>query len=176
MLPGVKTRSSHIMRLIRQGLMSIIDSGPILHFHYRSFEDFLLSSSFLQVLPNISGFQDQNLHERQFASMCLNCMISSEPHFNMCNLESSNIKNVNIPATSKSAIFPLILYSSLFWEDHLVHTQHDGVLMKAVEFAVYNKLLFQIEAMSILGKAHGVSACWGINRHRDPVEASGIFH
>jgi len=48
--------------------------------------------------------------------------------------------------------------------------------MKAVEFAVYNKLLFQIEAMSILGKAHGVSACWGINRHRDPVEASGIFH
>ena len=158
MLPGVKTRSSHIMQLIRKGLVSIIDSGPILYFHHRSFEDFLLSSSFLQALPNLSGVQDQNLHEHQLASMCLNCMVSSELHFNMCNLESSNIKNADIPATGKSAISPLISYSSLFWADHLVHTQHDGALMKAVEFAVYNKLLFWIEAMSILGKAHEVSA------------------
>ena len=138
--------------------MSVIDSDPILHFYYQSFEDFLLSSSFLQVLPNLSGVQDQNLHERQPASMCLNCMVSPKLHFNMCNLESSNRKNADISATSKSAISPLILYLSLFWEDHLVHTQHDGVLMKAVELAVYNKLLFRIEAMSILGKVHEVSA------------------
>ena len=147
MLPGVKTRSSHIMQLIQKGLVSIIDSGPILYFHHRSFEDFLLSSSFLQALPNLSGVQDQNLHEHQLASMCLNCMVSSELHFNMCNLESSNIKNVDIPATGKSAISPLISYSSLFWADHLFHTQHNGALMKAVEFAVYNKLLFWIEAI-----------------------------
>jgi len=147
MLPGVKTRSSHIMQLIRKGLVSIIDSGPILYFHHRSFEDFLLSSSFLQALPNLSGVQDQNLHEHQLASMCLNCMVLSELHFNMCNLESSNIKNVDIPATGKSAISPLISYSSLFWADHLFHTQHNGALMKAVEFAVYNKLLFWIEAI-----------------------------
>jgi len=63
MLPGVKTRSSHIMRLIRKGLMSVIDSGPILHFDHRSFEDFLLSSSFLKALPvsRIETFMNTSL-------------------------------------------------------------------------------------------------------------------
>ena len=158
MLPGVKTRTSHIMRLIRKGFMSIIDSGPILHFHHRSFEDFLLSSSFLQALPSLSGIQDRNFHEHQLASMCLNCMVSSELHFNMWNLESSNIKDVDIPTTDKSAISPLISYLSLFWVDHLVQNQCEEISMNAVKFIMHEKLLFWIEVMSILGKAHEVSA------------------
>ena len=74
----------------------------------------------------------------------------------MWNLESSNIKNVDIPATDKSAISPLI--SSLFWEDHLVRTQCKEISMKMVKFIMHEKLLFWIEVMSILGKAHEVSA------------------
>ena len=48
MLPQVKILDSDVNRLglIRKGLASVIDSGPILHFHYRSFEDFLLSTFF----------------------------------------------------------------------------------------------------------------------------------
>jgi len=115
-LPGVD-----MLKFIRDGLMSVIDSGPILHFHHRSFEDFLLSDSFRQHLPSLSDVQDRKCHERQLAALRLNCMVSSELHFNMCNLESSNIeKNVDITATSKSAIPSLISYSSLFWADHLV--------------------------------------------------------
>jgi len=85
-------------------------------------------------------------------------MVSSELHFNMCNLKSSSIKNVDIPTTDKSALSPLISYSSQFWADHLFQTQHDEILIKAVEFVMYEKLLFWIEVMSILGKAHEVSA------------------
>jgi len=76
----------------------------------------------------------------------------------MCNLESSNIKNVDIPATVKTAISPLVSYSSTFWEDHLAHTLRDEASMEAVKFVIYDKLLFWIEAMSILGKTHEVSA------------------
>ena len=155
-LPGVE--SPHMLNYIRNGLMSVIDSNPILRFHHRSFEDFLLSNSFRQHLPNLSNVQDRDLHERQLAALCLNCMVSSELHFNMCNLNSSSIENVDIPSTNKSAITPLISYSSQFWIDHLVQTRREEILMKAVEFVMYEKLLFWIEVMSISGKAHEVSA------------------
>lgn len=127
--------------------MSVIDSAPILRFHHQLFEDFLLS-----FLPKLSDIQDQNLHERQLATLCLDCMVSSDLHFIIYNSGSSNIKNVDIPAINKSAISLLMSYSSLFWEDQLVHTQHDGALMEVVEFVMCNKLLSWLEVMSILGK------------------------
>ena len=148
-LPGVDT-----LKFIRDGLASVIDSGPILRFHHRSFEDFLLSSSFLQDFPNFSDVQDRESHERQLAALCLNCMESSELHFNMCNLNSSSIKNVAID----KSISPLVSYSSQFWADHLVQIQRKEISMKAVRFVMHEKLLFWIEVMSILGKAHEVSA------------------
>ena len=155
-LPGVE--SIHMLKYIRNGLMSVIDSGAILCFHHKSFEDFLFSPSFCQHLPEFEDVQDRNLHERRLAGLCLDAMVSSELHFNMCNLNSSNIRNVDIPASDKSAISPLISYSSQFWADHLVQTEPEEILMKAVEFVLYEKLLFWVEAMSILGKAHEVSA------------------
>ena len=154
-LPGVE--GLDMLQFIKNGLMSIIDSGPILRFHHRSFEDFLLSSSFLQALPKLSDVQDRGLHERQLSALCLNCMVSSELHFNMCKLESSNIKNVDIPATVKSAISPLISYSSTFWADHLFHIPGGETSIEVVKFVMYEKLLFWIEVMSILGKTHEAS-------------------
>ena len=136
--------------------MSVIDSSPILHFHHRLFEDFLPSFSFWQA--NLSDIQDRNLHECQLAALCLNCMVSSKLHFNMCNLESSNIKNVDIQATVKTAISPLVSYSSTFWADNLVLTPYDETSMEVVKFVMYEKLLFWIEVMNVLGKAHEVSA------------------
>jgi len=55
-------------------------------------------------------------------------------------------------------ISPLISYSSLFWADHLVWTQCKEISMKVVKFIMHEKLLFWIEVMSILGKAHKVFA------------------
>ena len=154
-LPGVE--SLQMLKFIKNGLMSVVDPGSTLRFHHRSFEDFLLHSSFSQRLSEFSAIQDRDLHERQLAVLCLNTMVSSELHFNMCNLKSSSIKNVDIPATDKSAISPLISYSSQFWADHLVQTQCDEILIRAMKFVMYEKLLFWIEVMSILGKAHEVS-------------------
>ena len=152
-LPGVNT-----LKFIRDGLVSVIDSGPILRFHHRSFEDFLLSDSFQRYLPKLSGVQNRSLHERQLAVLCLTTMMSSELHFNMSDLKSSSVKNVDIPAANKSFLSPFVSYSSLFWADHLVQTQCKEILVEAVEFVMYEKLLFWIEVMSLLGKAHEVSA------------------
>jgi len=158
-LLGVK--SQDMLEFVRRGLTSVIEPGPILHFHHKSFEDFLLSPSFRQASPKLSDVQNRGLHERQLAALCLNCMVSSELHFNMCNLESSNIKNVDIATTVKSATSPLISYSSTFWEYHLVCTPCDETSMEAVKFMLYEKFLFWIEVMSILGKTHEVSAILG---------------
>jgi len=98
MLPQVRIPDSDVSRLglIHRGLASVIDSGPILHFHHRSFEDFLLSTFFLQELPEFSTVQDRGYHEHQLAVLCLKTLVSPSLHFNMCNLESSIIKNVDI--------------------------------------------------------------------------------
>jgi len=155
-LPGVE--SPHMLKFIKKGLMSVIDSGSIFRFHHRSFEDFLLSLSFLEDLPKFSGIRDRNLHERQLAALCLSYMVLSELHFNMCNLKSSSMKNADIPAANKSSLSLLVSYSSLFWADHIVQTRCEEILVEAVKFIMYEKLLFWIEVMSILGKAHEVFA------------------
>ena len=54
MLSGVKIGKSNVILLLQKELMSVIGSGNILHFHHKSFEDYLLSSSFLQNFPEFS--------------------------------------------------------------------------------------------------------------------------
>jgi len=157
MLPGVKIGNSDVMRLIRKGLASVIDSGNILDFHHKSFQDYLLSTSFLEELPKLSAVQDRDHHERQLAVLCLKTLVSPNLHFNMCNLDSLIMKNVDIPASVKSAIPSLTLYSSRFWADHLIQTPSDEKLKEVIKFVMDEKLLFWIETMSLSGKAYEVA-------------------
>jgi len=162
MLPGVEIGDSDIMPLIRKGLASVINSGPILCFHHKSFEDYLLSPSFLQEFPEFSTVQDRGYHERQLAVLCLKTLASPKLHFNMCSLDSSVISNVDIQANVRSAILPLVSYSSLFWADHLVHTPSDELsdqkLKEGVKFVMHEKLLFWVETMSLLGRADEIAS------------------
>jgi len=112
MLPQVKIPDSDVNRLglIRKGLASVIYSGPILHFHHRSFEDFFLSTFFQQELPEFFAVQDRSHHERQLALLCLKTLVSSKLHFNICNLGSSTTKNVDIQPTVKSTVPPHFVF------------------------------------------------------------------
>ena len=76
MLPGVKIGDSDVMQLIRKNLVSVVGSGTILHFHHKSFEDYLLSPSFLQEFPEFSTVQDRGHHERQLAMLCLKTLVA----------------------------------------------------------------------------------------------------
>jgi len=159
MLPEVKIPGSDADRLglIRKGLVSVIDSGPILRFHHRSFEDFLLSPSFLQEHPELLAIQDHVHQERQLTVLSLKTLVSSKLHFNMCSLESSFVFNKNIQAAAKTTIPPLVSYSCQYWADHLIFTPSDEMLVDAVKFVMYEKLLFWMEVMSLLGKAYEVA-------------------
>jgi len=42
----------------------------------------------------------------------------------------------------------------LFWVDHLIQTPSDEKMMKAVQFVMYEKLLFWLEVMSLTGNVH----------------------
>jgi len=160
MLSGVKIGKSNVILLLQKELMSVIGSGNILHFHHKSFEDYLLSTLFQQESPELSTVQDRGHHECQLAMLCLKTLVSPKLHFNMCSLDSLVIKNTDIQPYIKSAIPPLILYSSQFWADHLVHTRSDEPsdqkLKKGVKFVMYKKLLFWIKTMSLLGKVYDV--------------------
>jgi len=79
-----------------------------------------------QDLPMLSTVQNERFYERQLAAPCLNTMVSSELRFNMCILDSSSIKNVDILATVKSAIPPCVSYTSWFLVDPFVYTACDG--------------------------------------------------
>jgi len=59
----------------------------------------------------------------------------------MCSLESSIVKNVDVEATAKSIISPLVSYSCQHWVDHVTHTLSDNARMEAVKFVIYEKLL-----------------------------------
>jgi len=154
MLPGVKIGDSDVMGLIRKGLASVIGSGDILHFHHKSFEDYLLSTLFRQQLPELSTVQNRGHHECQLAVLCLKTLVSPNLHFNICNLDSSTMKNVDIPASVKSAIPSITLYSSRFWADHLIQIPSNDKLTEVFKFVMYEKLLFWLEVMSLSGNVH----------------------
>ena len=159
MLPEVKIPGSDAdsLGLIRKGLMSVVDSDPVLRFHHQSFEDFLLSPSFPQQHSELSDIQGRVYHERQLTVLCLRTLASSKLHFNMCSLKSSIVNNLDIEATAKTTIPSLVSYSCQYWADHLVHTPPDKMLMETVKFLMYEKLLFWMEVMSLLGKAYEVA-------------------
>jgi len=158
-LPGVKLLGSEADNLgfIRKSLISVIDPGPFLRFHHRSFEDFLLSSSFRHEYPNLLAIQNQVYHERQLTVLCLKTLVSPKLRFNMCSLESSIVKNADFQATTKSTVPRLLSYSCQYWADHLIHIPSDKTVMEAVEFVMYEKLLFWLEVMSLLGKTYEAS-------------------
>jgi len=86
--------------------------------------------------------------------LCLRTLVSSKLHFNMCSLESSIVKNMDIQATAQTTIPPIVSYSCRYWADHLIHTPSDETLIEAVKFLMHEKLLFWMEAMSLLGKTY----------------------
>lgn len=141
MLPEVNIKNSliYIVPLDWKGLMSVIDSWPIVHL--KTFSSLtLLSKNY----PSFPLYRIEH-HEHQLAVLCLSTMVSSALPFNICNMKISNIRSINIPATDKSAISPLLWHSSCFLMDRLVHVPCKATLVEVVKFVMYDKILFWME-------------------------------
>ncbi|KAF5361995.1 hypothetical protein D9756_002763 [Leucocoprinus leucothites] len=142
-----------MLEYIRNGMRSVVDQGPTLRFVHQSFVDFLLSpgcpSEFIIREPE---------QQHQLSMLCLTTM-SKQLQFNICGLETSSLKNADVPDIEtkvKAGIPSLLSYASCFVADHLHHTAFNECLMDDVRVVFKEKLLYWLEAMSLLKEMHRV--------------------
>jgi hypothetical protein len=153
-LPTTKPVKSNMVALIRDRLSSVVGRGPTLRFVHKSFDDFLLSD---ECPPKYAITMDES--QCLLTKLCLTTM-TAELRFNMCGLETSYLRNADVPDIEtkvRDGISSLLSYSCYFWANHLIHTQFNEWLMEAVKEVIYDKLLHWFEAMSLLKEINRVS-------------------
>ncbi|KIM26361.1 hypothetical protein M408DRAFT_72893 [Serendipita vermifera MAFF 305830] len=128
-------------------LQSVLEYHDNLHFYHQSFVDFLLNRD-----GCTPGFWIEQDHEnRKLALACLQ-VLNKELRFNICGVESSYVKNVDIPDLASRAakyISPHLMYSSLWWASHLAKTRSDAEIFGQVQYFMHEQFLFWLEVLSI---------------------------
>jgi hypothetical protein len=149
------TRSS---RFILSRLLCLLNwsAGRPIHVLHSSFTDYLSS-------PNRCGlnpwFIDKQIYHQKFTFACLQIM-KMGLHFNICSLETSHIPNKDISDLSSiidQKISGDLLYSCRFWANHLQSTDFDLQVCAAVQDFLYNKTLYWLEVLSLLGEVNNAS-------------------
>jgi hypothetical protein len=141
--------------LILNKLSSVISgNGPdkILRTSHQSFADFLLDMEQCSKSFHI----DRTRHDLRLAKCCLKLM-NEKLKFNICGLETSYLRNDEIPDLAhriEKAIPPHLSYACLFWDQHL---REDGFREDGVESALEelkrfleDRLLFWLEVLSLM--------------------------
>ncbi|KAG8788918.1 hypothetical protein FRC16_001289 [Serendipita sp. 398] len=96
---------------------------------------------------------------RDMGAFCVRRM-TQELRFNICCLESSFIPNRNIADLAsriKQNISIALLYSCLYWSDHLCHTPDTGdkkIYLALDKFTEDGRLLYWVEVLSLTGKIY----------------------
>jgi hypothetical protein len=94
---------------------------------------------------------DVTVHNQIMASACLQVMKSSL-RFNICNIETSHIRNDDLDLASRIEKFipPRLSYACTFWTEHLQVTTADIELRYAVKDFLHTRLLYWLEALSLV--------------------------
>jgi hypothetical protein len=90
--------------------------------------------------------------------MALACLQSmrTELRFNICQLETSHVRNVDVPnlASRIERFIPTRLsYSCRFWSDHLHTATIDAQVVDAVKYFLHSQFLFWLEVLSLIKDA-----------------------
>ncbi|QRV96723.1 WD40 repeat-like protein [Ceratobasidium sp. AG-Ba] len=127
--------------------------GDVVRVYHPSFADYMLSKDrsgdFCVDLDDLNA---------KLASCCLKTMMA-ELRFNICDLETSFVRNSEIPdleARVAQVINERLKYSCLYWTSHLKDveaSEHIASLQSRLyEFARGPVLVFWVEALSLIGK------------------------
>ncbi|KAJ3575778.1 hypothetical protein NP233_g867 [Leucocoprinus birnbaumii] len=141
--------STTMLQYIRIGLRSVVARSGELRFSHPSFADFLLSPE----CPDDFAI-NQSERQGQLTMLCLTTM-SIHLRFNICGLETSYLRNMDIPdieAKIKRGISSLLSYSCCFVADHLSRTTFGSDIPLGIQVLLKEKFLFWLEAMSLLGE------------------------
>ena len=74
--------------------------------------------------------------------------------FNMCGLETSHVPNESVTDLSKRidmTFTPSLNYPCRFWADHVNNASPEQQLVNLLRDFAYTKLLYWLEALSLLG-------------------------
>jgi hypothetical protein len=128
-------------------LQSVLDSRGLLRFNHQSFVDFMLNNT-----RNRSRFLINPDHaNRELTLSCLRIM-KKELRFNICKLESSHIRNKDIPdLTARVQVFisQHLSYSCYYWMDHLEKTKRDNEILNALKIFIDRLFFYWLEVLSI---------------------------
>ena|ERR1700722_9712419 len=131
-------------------LSSVIEQGDFLSLKHLSFAEFLTDSN---RCPDF--FIDMGEQHMKLAHACLGIM-ESNLRFNICELESSYIRNDHVPdLLHRLACFipSRLSYSCRFWATHCeMATTENGrdLLLREIEEFLYLRLLYWLEVMSLV--------------------------
>ncbi|KAJ6605456.1 WD40-repeat-containing domain protein, partial [Mycena vulgaris] len=122
-------------------LKSVLDVQSGVHFVHQSFVDFLVTH------PTDSKFYlNKEHHERRFAAACFSAMKAL--HFNMGNIETSYLRNDDIPGL-RDRIPNHLKYSCQFWATHLENSGAGEFSPNIFTTFMKSQLLYWLEVISI---------------------------
>jgi hypothetical protein len=101
---------------------------------------------------------DLTVHNRIMVLACLQLMKSSL-RFNICNIETSHIRNddINLAERIEKCIPPHLSYACTFWAEHLHATTSDIELRYAVKDFLYTRFLYWLEVLSLVKNTKAAS-------------------
>jgi hypothetical protein len=114
---------------------------------HTSFRDFLTDANRSKYF-----YVDIAQHHSRLALASMRVM-KTELQFNICNLQTSHIRNVDVPNLTirvKEAISPQLSYSSRFWADHLRAAIYEAKLLDALQYFMDNQFLYWLEVLSLV--------------------------
>jgi hypothetical protein len=132
-------------------LSSVISTGKaddFIHISHISFAEFICDPQRCGELFAIH----RDAHNQIIALACLQAMRTGL-RFNICQLETSHILNVDVPdlASRIEKLIPTHLsYSCRFWSDHLQTAKIDVEAMESVKDFLYTGLLYWLEVLSLI--------------------------
>jgi hypothetical protein len=121
-------------------------SSPVLPLH-SSFRDFLLNDK-----RSAECYVDISTEHDHLSVACLNVMQECL-RFNICDLQTSHLANVDVPDLSsriQHAIPRHLSYACLFWTDHLLASSPTPAILSQLKSFMQTHFLHWLEAMSLM--------------------------
>ena len=106
---------------------------------------------------------DEHLHNRRLALLCLQ-VINNELSESTPGTGYTNRNEIGVPKVADHLIPEHLKYACRFWVDHLQMLPWDEELFEKVKVVIYDKLLFWLEVLSVIGEVY--SACTAITTLR----------
>ncbi|KAG8791363.1 hypothetical protein FRC12_009418 [Ceratobasidium sp. 428] len=139
-----------------------------------------LEKAFATCLRNQS--QSDRLHQSpeqahmQLARGCFDAMMSADPLFNFCELESSCLLDREVPYLEdrvNDMISPTLLYACLHWGAHLERAAMTEDLCSQLDDFLSTRLLLWMEILSLTNRlASGVTLLRGVGKRLPQLEVS----